>query len=54
MAGEFSGDSTGAQSLPTQPDHLGTADPVGGGMSAPSELADLAFLGGILRWASNE
>jgi hypothetical protein len=47
MASEFCSDSTGAESLPTGGDHLGAADPVGGGMTAKSELADLAFFGSI-------
>jgi hypothetical protein len=54
VAGEFSGDGPGALAGPTEHDPLGPADPIGGGMAAPSALAHLAFLHGILRWASHE
>jgi hypothetical protein len=54
VAGKFSRDGPGAQALPAQDNHLGSSNPVGRGMTAASQLTDLALLDGILGWASYE
>lgn len=54
VAEKLSGDGAGAEPLPTEDDHLGPADPIGGGMTAPSQLADLALFERILRWTRKE
>jgi hypothetical protein len=52
VAGKLCRNGAGAQALPTQHNHPGAANPIGGGMPTPSQLAHLAFLGSILRWTS--
>jgi hypothetical protein len=54
MAMELSGDGRGTQALPTEGNHLGSADPVAGSMATAGQFTHLAFLSGILRWAGKE
>jgi hypothetical protein len=51
VAVKFGGDLAGPRSVPAAADHPGAGNPVAGGVAAGRELADRAFLGGILGWS---
>jgi hypothetical protein len=51
MAVELGGDLAGARAVPAAGDHPGAGNPIARGVAAGRELADRAFLGGILGWS---
>jgi hypothetical protein len=51
VAVELGGDLAGPRSVPAAGDHPGAGNPVTRGVAAGRELADRAFLGGILGWS---